>query len=235
MVTNANINIVQFMTQKKKRNHECSNTWCSIFKYQFQNALVKLLFESDFYPLVLIEHKKTFYVLESVSIAPFLINEPRTTAIHHEGFNITQSHIFHILANNPTPLHFPFSIALYTSFSYTIPNQQQNNRSNLIGWHQGTKTTLHLFLTPAIENTPVFLTILDSTNTHKKITCLKNIYSTSHLTEGINHVKNQKTTPAPPLNQNFCVCAHAKTSQFIVPSGNHAFKPLGQLCHIIML
>ncbi len=87
------------------------------------------------------------------------------------------------------------------------------------------------FLTPTIENTPVFLTILDSTNTHKKITCLKNIYSTSHLTEGINHEKNQKKTPAPPLNQNFCVCAHAKTSQFIVPSGNQAFKPLGQLFH----
>ncbi len=50
MVTNANINTVQFMTQRKKRNHECSTTWCSIFKYQFQNALVKLLFELDFLP-----------------------------------------------------------------------------------------------------------------------------------------------------------------------------------------
>jgi hypothetical protein len=109
-----------------------------------------------------------------------------------------QSHILNILASNPTQLHFPFSITLHTSFSYTISNQQKINRSILIGWHQGTNTTLHLFLTSSIENTHVFFTYLDSINTYTKMTCLKNIYSMSHITK------------KPPLKSNFCVCAHSK-------------------------
>jgi hypothetical protein len=227
LVANANINIVRFKKQKKEGGHPgcLSSSLCSTFKYQFQNGVIKLLFKSDFHPLVLIEHKKMYYILKSVSIAPFLINEPRTTAIHYQGFSITQSHILNILRSDTTPHHFPFSIALYTSFSFTNQYHQKINQTHLIGWYQGTNTTLHLFLTPSLENVPVYITYLDGTNSHKKMVCLKNIYSLPHLTEG-NHHSGSKKAPETLLNQNFCICAHSKTSQFSVPS-NHTFKPLG--------
>jgi len=207
---------------------------CYLLKYQFQNGLIKLLFKSDFKPLVLIEYKRTFHVLSVLSLAPYLINERRTKTLQINEHTITQSHVFHILSSTGSPPRFPFSIALYTSFTFYVPYRNKVNRSDLIGWYQGTQSTLHIFLTPSIGTTSIFLTYLDSTVTHKQMTCLKNIYSMPHLTEGVSYSVPKSSPPQPALNQNYCICAHPNTKQFTVP-GNHTFKPLGKQNYLFVI
>ena len=230
---NADINLIQFMQtpNEEKKFHQCDHKGrCYMLKYQFQSSLVKLLFEADFYAITLLQYKNTYYIINvPVPLAPFLINQPRHKSIEFMDFTVTSQDVSNIIKNTPLTLPKPFSVALYSAFTY-IGNYpyHQPTQSNNIGWYQGhNHHTCHIFVTPLVNSTTFTLTFLNSSDTHKNMQCLKNTYSTPHITEGNpTPMPNQKISEEPLLNQDFCVCQHPTTKIFTVP-GNHSFKPLG--------
>lgn len=234
LALNADINIIQFMRvpAKEKKFHQCNHqATCHLLKYQFQSSLVKLLFEADFYPITLLHYKNTYYILNKLTrLAPFLINVPRQETIQFMEYIVTQQDIFNIMKNTPLTEPKPFSIGLYTSFTYigSYPHHHPAH-TNLLGWYQGhNNKTCHIFVTPLIMLNKFTLSYLDSSNTHKNMCCLKNTYSSPHITEGQpRSMPNLKDSETHLLNQDFCVCQHPTTKNFIVP-GNHTFKNLGK-------
>ena len=217
---------------KEKKFHQCNHqATCHLLKYQFQSSLVKLLFEADFYPITLLHYKNTYYILNKLTrLAPFLINVPRQETIQFMEYIVTQQDIFNIMKNTPLTEPKPFSIGLYTSFTYigSYPHHHPAH-TNLLGWYQGhNNKTCHIFVTPLIMLNKFTLSYLDSSNTHKNMCCLKNTYSSPHITEGQpRSMPNLKDSETHLLNQDFCVCQHPTTKNFIVP-GNHTFKNLGK-------
>jgi len=232
---NADINLIQFMQTpiEEKKFHWCDHKGrCFLLKYQYQSSLVKLLFEADFNAITILHFKNKYYILNvTAHLAPFLINHPRQIAIEFMGFRITNQDVRNIINNTPLTEPKPFSVGLYSAFTY-IGNYpyHQPTQSNIIGWFQGhNHHTCHIFVTPLVNSNTFTLTYLDSSSTHKNMLCLKNTYSTPHITEGNPTIMpNHKAPESHLLNQDFCVCQHPTTKIFTVP-GNHSFKPLGTI------
>ena len=230
LAINADINYIQFKRRENKPYNNCTHkTRCYLFKYKFQSSLVKMLFQSiDFYPISLLEFQnKVYLVANSVNLAPFLLNQQRHESIRFGEDTVNCQDVLNIMDN--IPILKPYSIAVFSSYSY-IANTKQSTKTHLIGWHQGNNnSTLHIFLTPTINEKKCTLTYLNSSNTHKNLYCFKNFYSYSHITEGEN--QNSQIYCALQkdqlLNQDFCVCEHSDTNDLYVP-GNHNFKSLGE-------
>ena len=227
---NADINLVYFRRKPIDSHHQCPHpSRCFLLKFKFQSSLVKLLFEPDFDPIILFEFKNTWYVLttSTKNIAPYLINQPSYTSLNFMDTSVTSSDIYNIITNNPLLPQKDFSIAIYSSFTFILATKSKH--SHLIGWYQGhNNTTLHVFVTPIIASRTIVLAFLDSSDTHKKLCCFKNIYCSPHITEGTRQNSSEKKqTCGDLLNQNYCVCEHPETKRFFVPN-HHSFKPLGK-------
>jgi hypothetical protein len=232
--------------------HSAHSTPCSVLKYIFQNTMSKLWFPPDFDPIYLLQEKKNFYLLTSLPhrLTPFLINQPRFSEISFAEHLVTEQDVKEIIIPDTTLRNpKPFSIAVYTGFSYIgVKNQASKKQSALIGWHEGTRSegqqhpmshnqpadknlnsTLHIFVTPSPHNQSIFLSVLNSHETHAKMCNIKNFYANPHFIEGESQPipKKNKKSEGPLLNQRYCICEHPETGRFIVP-GNRSFKSIGE-------
>jgi hypothetical protein len=231
--------------------HHCANSsLCSVLKYNFQNTMAKLVFSADFTPIHLLQYQKKFFILSLTNpMTPFLLNQARFSEITFCEDTVTEQDIKEIIISKEPLSHpKPFSVAVYTGFSYIgVKNQASKKHTALIGWHQGTNSieqsktppainhlnadlTLHLFVTPSLNNQSIFLSVLNSNETHAKMCNLKNFYTNPHFTEGESQAipKKEEKSEGRLLNQRFCICEHKETGSFTVP-GNHSFKPIGEL------
>ncbi len=228
---NIDINILGI---KRSRNnllmHQCENEEaCLFFFYKFQNTLAKVIYAttSQFYPVIILEYKKKYYVLPlNLNLKPYLINTFANKTISYEGYTINSSDIQNILLLNP--VKYPFSIIIYTAFSFSKTNYNKKLYNSIIGnFKTNSGKTIHIFLTPQIESFQFRLSILNVSSENVKDIDIKSIYSNPHLTESKSCYTVHSTNP-DTLNQNFCVCDHPETQRFFTPP-RKAFTSLG-LC-----
>ena len=234
MTLNVDINLIGL---KRARNnihlHQCKqDSACYVTYYRFQNILTKLeIFDpSSFDPVILFEYKKKLYVLNIPMLNPLLISELTTASIDFENITLSQDSIMDIIANKP--VNYPFSIAIYSAFSYIKYKKSKNAKAYIIGKTPETSDRLlHLFMNPSIGSSCFSLCVLDVTSIEFAAGNIKNMYSNPHITEGKPHFHSRpQNSTRDLLNQDFCVCDHPETSRYFAPV-NRSFKSLG-ISHI---
>ena len=228
-----NIDINMLGIKRSRNNllmHQCKNEdSCFIFFYKFQNMLSKIIYatSSQFYPLIILEYQKKYFVLpQNLNLKPYLINTYANKTICYEGHIIGSSDIQNILSLRP--VEFPFSIIIYTAFSFTKTIYHKKIYNSIIGnFRINSEKTIHIFLTPQIESSQFCLSLLNVSSDNPKDIDMKSIYSNPHLTESKScYTINEHSSNQDILNQNFCVCDHPETQRFFTPP-KKAFKSLG--------
>lgn len=211
-----------------------------IFKYQFQNTLIKLLwppvnsaFSSSSINIVCF--KKKYYLLNSLPneppIFPTLTDVPAVSSITFENVTITPNDILDIVNNLPDR-SFPFSIKIFTSYSF-IKSKSNQLGTNMIGEHISTNQpqpkSLYIFITPSLDRNMFFLHQLPElfNNKFNRV----NPFTISPHSEGqkTNITKNCVPTVA---NQKECICQHEQTQELTPPK---AFKNLGNITYFLSM
>jgi hypothetical protein len=218
---NINLNIVEF----KRSQNACTvhhNQRCFYPTYKFHNPFVKLLMPiSKHKPIVITEFKKNFYIMTKIP-NHILINKLSINSILIGDYTITNTDVLNILQN--TTVKLPFSIALYTTFSYVKENSINIIKNNCLAYHHVTDKIVHLFITPDIIFPTVNICLLNTI--FEKPLKINHLHSLPHTTEG-NLIYNSSRTPNnDTLNQNYCICEHPITKRFMSPTYS-SFKHLG--------
>jgi hypothetical protein len=228
-----NIDINMLGIKRSRNNllmHQCTNeTSCFFLFYKFQNTLSKIRYapSSQFYPLIILEYKKKYFVLQQNSnLYPYLINTYTDRTICYEGYIINSSDIRNILFS--LPVEYPFAIIIYTAFSFVKTIHRKKIYNSIIGkFINNSGKTLHIFLTPQIESLQFYINLLDVTLDNPHNIDIKSIYSNPHLTESKScYTLKKQSSDQDILNQNFCVCDHFETQRYFTPP-KKAFKSLG--------
>jgi hypothetical protein len=210
--------------------HQCTNeTSCFFLFYKFQNTLSKIRYatSSQFYPLIILKYQKKYFVLQqNLNLKPYLINTYTDTTICYEEHIINSLDIQNILSLRP--VEYPFSIIIYTAFSFLKTIYRKKIYNSIIGnFINNSGKTIHIFLTPQIESSQFYLNLLDVTLDNPQNIDMKSIYSNPHLTESKScYTLKKQSSNQDILNQNFCVCDHPETQRFFTPP-KKAFKSLG--------
>jgi len=230
---NLDINLLGLkQTQDSKHLYKCEqdHAKCYVPFYKFQNPLTKLMIfeESSFSPVTILEYKKKYYILNIFPLQPFLISELSTPSIYFEGHTIGHDDIVAIVANKP--VSYPFSIAVYSAFSYVKYKHSKSAKSTVIGQYQvNSDHMLHVFMTPSIASSQFTLCLLDQTWNESIPGNIKNTYCNPHITEGKQNFRsNHREASRDVLNQNFCVCDHPDTKRCCLPT-KRSFKSLGNI------
>jgi hypothetical protein len=209
---NVNINIIGIREIK-----HTAHTYRFIFYYKFQNSLLKLLkYSNNINSINVIIYKKKYYILHTANIFPTLINLPALTEITFQNKRITSECIKNIIDNNFDQT-FPFSIKIYTSYSYIKTNSEQLS-TNMIGQYihenESSNDILYIFVTPTIERNILYIHQL--TDIKNSVFNRQNLFNISKGPEGnqINycHSKTQST-----MNQKYCACQHEETYSMSPP------------------
>lgn len=208
------------------------NQWCDIPFYKFQNSLTKLLFpvSNNFCQINLFFYKQKYYVLTAIDhLKPFLIDRLPTTTITFNNTTIYPQDILSILKNPLSPNPYPFSVAVYTAFSFVKVKWTKQIKANLIGYNTSPEHTniAYLFITPYFLTNSFSITVLDTFTDDVTQFNKKNIFCNPHITEGQPNKRGKEPLNQELLNQNHCVCEHPDTSQFLVPE-EKLFRPLGK-------
>jgi hypothetical protein len=230
----ANVNVIGFQRCRNNANAHHNTKQCMFPYYIFQNSIVKLLrFPHRFPPLNIIYAKKQYYLLKSNDLKPYLINiHSENTHIIFENQCITPHDILNII--KMLPVTFTFNIQVYTSYYYThVPKSSKIIEKNMIGnFYLGSeKKTLHLFVSPLLENGLFNLHILNDfivNTTFNKY----NIVSKHHIPEGNKFFYSKRSTDIL-LNQDNCICDHPDTKQLLTPIPS-SFKKLGSIFFITL-
>jgi hypothetical protein len=227
-VLNTNINIIGFNRCRNNTYAQHESKKCVYPYYIFQNSVVKLLRHPHTFPSIhLVYIKEQYYVLKSNNLKPYLINiHFKNSTIVFENQRISQHDIIDIIKTNP--VSFPFNIKIYTSYYYTHTRSTRMIEKNMIGnYFAGSeKKTLHLFLTPLLDDKQFYLHVLSNfstNNTYNKY----NIIENRHIPEGRKFIQS-KPSIDKSLNQDYCICDHPKTQQLFTPNIS-SFKPLGNI------
>jgi hypothetical protein len=209
---NINISVVT-ITRLKDSYH----TYDYEFRYKFQNSLVKLLKVPHKYKqITVILFKKKYYILkDECKLFPVLMNvNPQSTILYNDK-HVLSSHILDIVKDRNTNT-FPFTITIYTSYSFLVNASLKHIQTNFIGQyvHNGSNEVLHILVTPDLTNNNSIminqLQLPSNTLQFNK----HNLFVNVHITEGDNVFKH--TFPKEiTLNQNFCICDHKDTQRYI--------------------
>ncbi len=232
---NININLIGF--RRTKNMQSCSHNNTYFLFYKFQNSIVKLLrHPHPFTPLNIVYYSHKYFLLADSQWHPFLINVHPQDSIAFNSVTILPYHITQIIANES--LQLPFSINIYTSYSYIHASSIKRIQTNLIGNYvfKNNSDVLHVFVSPNLCGTELKMSHLShfTTSIHYH---RSNVLANCHSTEGnpiiSKQVKNQEI-----LNQTFCVCDHTDTQRIFSPN---SFKHLGKeitfinkFCHVII-
>ena len=208
-----------------KCNHDTNNN-CHFPFYIFQNTLVKLLRRShSFSSINVFSFKNKYYLYNEGNIYPFLINIYPLQSVVFEQKVITKYEVLNILHNEP--VNIPFNVKLYTSYSYLRQTSTKQIQFNIIGEYScNNKNTLHLFLTPHLNNVDFNLNIIENISKDLKFK-QQNIFSNTNLTEGNKIYQAKIKTNNETLNQESCICDHSDTNRIFLPKTS-SFKPLGK-------
>ena len=205
---NININI---FSMRETRTHQNKYT----FQYIFQNTLLKLLRPISNFPSIhILYHDKHYFVLNKPDVFPTLINLPAVSCITFNNVKVTLDHIYQIL-NNSSTLSFPFTIKLFTSYSY-IKSTSKQMHNNMIGQYLNShqKECLYIFITPCLARNNMFLHRLQELN---NLTFNRtNLFTNSRHREGKQ--TNYTSLPLPKItNQKYCICQHEETQEITLP------------------
>jgi len=220
-ILNVNINLFNICEQKNDL-HKSKY----ILKYQFQNTLVKLLRQSKDFPSInIVTFEKKYYLLITPNIFPTLINLPAVSSITFNNVKITSDHVLDIL-NNSLQTTFPFTIKIFTSYSFIKHNSRQLC-TNMIGQYtdtnQSNQETLFLFVTPGLERNILYLHKLDNFK-HPPFDQVKPFNLSPH-TEG-KKINLKNTNLPKAANQKVCICQHEETQEMTLPK---KFNNLGNI------
>ena len=209
---NVNISVVT-ITQLKNGYHKYDYE----FRYKFQNSLVKLLNVPHKYkPITIILFKKKYYILkDNRKLFPVLMHLNPKSIISYKDKNVLSSHILDIIKDLNTNT-FPFTINIYTSYSFLNKANLKHIQNNFIGQyvHNGSNDVLHILVTPdlTINNSIMINQLqlpLNTLHFNKH-----NLFANVHITEGDNVFKHTLSKEIT-LNQNFCICDHTETQRYI--------------------
>jgi hypothetical protein len=209
---NVNISVVT-ISQLKNSYHKYDYE----FRYKFQNSLVKLLKTPHKYKqITVILFKKKYYILkDECKIFPVLINVNPQSIILYKNKQILSSHILDIVEDRNTNT-FPFTINIYTSYSFLKNASLKHIQNNFIGQyvHIGSNEVLHILVTPDLtSNNSIMINQLQlPTNTLQFNK--HNLFANCQITEGDNIFKHTLSKEIT-LNQNFCICDHEETQRYI--------------------
>jgi len=134
---------------------------------------------------------------------------------------VLSSHILDIVEDRNTNT-FPFTINIYTSYSFLKNANLQHIQNNFIGQYlnNDSKDILHILVTPDLNSNCIMINQLQLEK--KPLPFNKhNLFANVHITEGDNvfkHTSSKETT----LNQNFCICDHIETQRYISTRKNPA-------------
>jgi hypothetical protein len=213
-----NINItLSVMTKPKGTIPYHQNLY--LFKYKFQNTIVKLLRPSNnFKPVHLIMHKNKYYILHSPDIFPMLISQNVSNYITYQSKTITAEDILNILRNKSIE-EYVFPINIYTSYCHVQTNSSQIHK-NIIGQYipqhmENIENALNIFVTPALEGHVFMISHLKSVKQSEKFN-RNNLFANTYTTEG-STIFNNTTAKETTLNQNYCICDHPETQSFCPP------------------
>lgn len=227
---NINVNIIGV---KRVRNsatcaHSETTKQCMFLFYVFQNPIIKLKNTSIFDCVNILLFRKKYYILNCDSLWPVLIKQEPSLTIEFNGIQVSTADITKILDNQPMDL--PFSVAIYSTFTYVTPSQIKHIQNNLIHFYEGTNQTetLHLFLSPQTNSNQFSITCLKNIACNKNDFNKKNVYVNPHLTEGTRKQKSRKNVEQEILNQNFCICEHYETTRLYLPKPT-SFHCLGNI------
>ena len=229
---NININIIGVKRVRDflKCNHNTSQ--CVFLYYMYQNSIIKLFYPcSNYHSVTLLYHKKTYYVLANHNVTPLLINLTPSQIIQYKNQNVTLQDIQHVLNNEP--VHFTFSIAVYTAFSYVNQTFVKQIQKTIIGNSQGISEPhqrLHVFLTPELNSGKFYISKLDKMSISNDDFHKKNLFVNPHITEGYQSYHATDIPKQDMLNETFCVCDHTNTNRIFLPHPR-SFKPLGKLIY----
>jgi len=227
---NVDINLLGIKnTRHNHQGHTCEKTHsaCYYTFYKFQNVFIKLKFyeETFFDPLIILEYTKKYYILKLSTMNPDLISKTSAPSIAFEDHTISHSTINDILGNRS--VYYPFSITVYSAFSYVKNIHSKLAKTLMICETPKQEKNLNLFLTPHIGSPSFDICLLDVTTEVLQPTNLKDMYCNPHITEGnplplpVSNKHNKDL-----LNQDFCVCDHPDTERFTLPT-QKSFKSLG--------
>lgn len=196
---------------RETRTHQNKYT----FQYIFQNTLLKLLRPISNFPSIhILYHDKHYFVLNKPDVFPTLINLPAVSCITFNNVKVTLDHIYQIL-NNSSTLSFPFTIKLFTSYSY-IKSTSKQMHNNMIGQYLNShqKECLYIFITPCLARNNMFLHRLQELN---NLTFNRtNLFTNSRHREGKQ--TNYTSLPLPKItNQKYCICQHEETQEITLP------------------
>lgn len=223
-VLNTNVNIIGF---KRTKNYTKCKTHsnCSFAYYIFQNPLIKLV--TSAHTITVICYKNKYYIHKPNRIVPLLINLKPHFAITYNSHCLSRDNIIAILKKEPIEL--PFNIQIYSTYKYIreehVKSIQQNNIGSL--YNKNNTETIHIFVSPNLDNTCVHLNILNNIN---NTMVLKNPFfvPTTYLPETQNIKEfSKEINPQKTLNQNHCICEHPCTARYFNPT-NKSYKNLGK-------
>jgi len=192
-----------------------AHTYRNILVYKFQNSCVKLLRVNSFSPINILFHENKVYLLNNTGICPKLLNGPEKHTLSFKNKLITTEHVLQII-NNTLAVSFPFTINIYTSYTYLRINSKSLG-SNLIGQYLSEEKTviLNIFITPALEGNTICMHKIDLFQ--EPILEQEYLFGNRPIQEGNktsfhNDMESEKT-----LNNFHCICDHSKTEMFFPP------------------
>ena len=185
-----NINLLGFKQTK--------NTGQYFLYYKFQNTLVKLLRSSPtFNSIHILLYIKNYYILNDIDNVPDLIDCKSNESITYQGQIIMYNHIVQIISNQIVEL--PFSINIYTSYSYIKQMSKTHIQNNLVGSYickNQTDPVLNIFISPHLEKFNINMCILSGITRSIPFNTKNIFYHNDHLPEG-----HKIFGPDPPVNQ----------------------------------
>lgn len=230
---NINVTILGFhknYTKTKKCLHK-NQTCYSIF-YAFQNYLSSLLFPNLYPDIIFCEFKSNVYIAHHIPHPkPILTLFENHSELHFQNQTLTKTDIISILKKETQHVHFPSSIAIYSSYHF-VPNiqkwQPKRLESHIIGYYENKSShdQLHIFLTPYLHSYDFSVQILPEKQT-KHFVNIKNNIALSHVPEGISHPMSQHSASETILNETYCICQHPDT-QFIPINPPKQYSHLGK-------
>jgi len=226
-----NINVVSF--QKNKRFFTCKEHQqkCWVFVYKFQNTMIKIFNPINATSNTFFFFNQTWYRLKKFNFTfdPFLIIHPGFKEITFKNVVIDWKLLKNIILQTNSKI-LPFSVKIYTSYSYSAIQSSKQISDNLIGHYHSDlgHETLFLLLWSSVDAQRFFFRPINIQNLkHHSSFNRKNIYNNTHLYEGIN-IKIKDPTPPDKtlLNQEYCICQHPETERLHSTHKNTNIKPL---------
>jgi len=211
-----NINILTFT--KCRHIFNCSfHSDCSLIIYKFQNSFMKIFNNPNLKSINFFFYKNNLFQLNTSShhLHPYLINQLLFENLIFNNTLITIADLL-LIINQTFTGSFPFSIKIFTSYSFVSTRCTTQITNNFIGDYQSSQSdeTVWIFLNPWLDPNKFSICLLSMDQKTKLTFSKKNFFSTVHVNEGtkIADIKNQQLNEqATILNQEYCICEHPLT------------------------